>query len=176
MKYLDFILAIPLLWGGIMGFRKGLIIELASIVALVLGIVGSIHFSSFTAQKLNTHLEISTDWLGFVAFLTTFIAIVLGVFLLAKVLDKAIKAIALGLLNRIAGMIFGILKYALVVSFLLYFLNQLNAQFLFLDEGWNSSSYLYDPIMKISNLFSSALDKVNIPDPIELIDNGSNAR
>lgn len=163
MKYLDFILAIPLLWGGIMGFRKGLIIELASIVALVLGIVGSIHFSSFTAEKLNTHLDISSNWLGFVGFLTTFIAIVFGVFLLAKVLDKAIKAIALGMLNRIAGMLFGILKYALVMSFLLYFLNQLNAKFVFLEENWNSSSYLYDPVIKISNLFKATLEKVNIP-------------
>ena len=176
MKYLDFIIAIPLIWGAILGFKKGLIIELSSIIALILGIAGAIHFSAFTAEKLRIHFDVSTEWLGFAAFLITFLAIVLSIFLLARMLDKAIKALALGLPNRIAGMLFGILKYALLMSFLFYFFNQVNGQFHFVPQDWHGSSFLYKPVVSISELFDATLEKINIDEQIDLIKDSSDAR
>ena len=64
IEYLDIILAIPLIWGAFMGFKKGLILELASIVALVLGIYGAVKFSDLTADYLNSYFEISSNWIS----------------------------------------------------------------------------------------------------------------
>jgi len=158
MEYIDVIIAIPLLWGAIIGFKKGLIIELASLVALFLGIYGSIQFSEFTSVQLSNHLEINPQWLGLLSFLVTFLAIVISVFLLAKILDKFVKAIALGMVNRIAGMLFGICKYALILSFLFYFFNQFNSKFHFIEEDWKTSSLLYKPIYAISMVFKNSLE------------------
>ena len=110
MKTIDLILAIPLLWGLIIGFKKGLIFELASLFALILGIWGSIHFSSFVSTKLTSFFEIQEEWLGVISFLVTFSLIVISVFLLARLLNKSLKLMALGFINRLSGAIFGLLK------------------------------------------------------------------
>ena len=44
MNYIDIILGILLLLSAIGGFKKGLIVELASLAALILGIWGAIEF------------------------------------------------------------------------------------------------------------------------------------
>ncbi len=54
MNYIDLIIAIPLVWGVFVGFKNGLIIEVASLAALLLGIFGAIHFSDLTANFLVT--------------------------------------------------------------------------------------------------------------------------
>ena len=46
MNVLDIIILVLLVLGLINGFRKGLFVEVASLVALVAGIYGAIHFSN----------------------------------------------------------------------------------------------------------------------------------
>ncbi len=42
MNWLDIGIAVPLVWGAYVGFKKGLVIELASLAALILGIYAAI--------------------------------------------------------------------------------------------------------------------------------------
>ena len=50
MNKIDIILLIILGFGLVRGFMRGLIIEMASLLAIVVGIYGAIHFSFFTAS------------------------------------------------------------------------------------------------------------------------------
>ena len=54
----------------------------------------------------------------------TFLLVVVAVHLLAKVLEKVLDLVALGLLNKLAGAVFGLLKVGLILSFLMMMLNQ----------------------------------------------------
>ena len=47
----------------------------------------------------------------------TFLLVVVTVHLLAKLLEKMLDLVALGLVNKLAGALFGLLKFALVLSF-----------------------------------------------------------
>ena len=58
MNYLDIVLALFLVYGAYNGFKKGLIIEIATLIALCLGIYGSILFSDQTAVYLQQEFEI----------------------------------------------------------------------------------------------------------------------
>ena len=100
MNKIDIILLIILGFGLVRGFMRGLIIEMASLLAIVVGIYGAIHFSFFTASLLDKILPAEKQTLEVVAFGITLIALVLGVMLLAKILTKMIKAAELGFLNR----------------------------------------------------------------------------
>lgn len=162
MGKIDIILAIPLLWGAFMGFKKGLILELASLVGLILGIYGAIKFSDFTAEKLVEYVSISQEWVGLISFLVTFIVIVFSVFLFAKILDKALKLVALGMVNRLLGLLFGVLKYALILSVLLYFFETLNRQFNFVEEPKEKKSLLYEPLLKVTMPFKSLMENFEI--------------
>lgn len=146
MNILDIILAIPLLWALYRGFRKGLIYMVASLAALVLGILGAMRFHPATAQLLNNWFEINPEHLNLVAFAVTFIGIVLVVHLAAFLADKLIKAVALSLLNRAAGMVFGLLVTAFVISIILMPVDAANRNKQFINPDTIEGSLLYRPL------------------------------
>ncbi len=162
IEYLDIILALPLIWGAFIGFKKGLVLELASIVALILGIYGAVKFSDVTADYLNSSFEIASNWIGLVSFLVTFIGIVIGVFILGKAIDKMLKIIALGFVNRLLGLVFGLIKYAIILSFALFFFENLNSRFHFTEENIEEKTFLYSPIKMIAEPIRPLLDEVSL--------------
>ena len=162
MEYIDFILAIPLLWGAIIGFKKGLILELATIVALILGILGAIKFSDLTADYLNQTFEIDVNWIGLISFLVTFVGIVIAVSLLGRILDKALKLAALGIVNRLLGLVFGLLKYTLLVSVGLFFFDNVNKKINLTDSDLAEVSFLYTPIKMVTEPIKPLLDEVSL--------------
>ncbi|MFT5667942.1 MAG: membrane protein required for colicin V production [Vicingaceae bacterium] len=162
MSQIDIIFIIPLLWGAVMGFKKGLVLELASLVGLILGIYGAIKFSDYTAEKLAQYADITQEWSGLISFLVTFIAIVFGVFLLAKILNKALKLVALGTVNRILGLLFGTLKFALIVSIGLYFFENMNRKFEFVEKDFAKESMLYEPIKLATAPFKELMEDFEI--------------
>lgn len=113
MNLLDIILLIPLLWGLYKGFRKGLIFELTTFVALFAGIYGALHFSGIAESYLVAALGEEPDHLPLIAFGTTFLFILVVVHLIGRALSKMVKWVALGLLDRLLGSLFGFLKMAL---------------------------------------------------------------
>ena len=150
MNYIDLIVAIPLVWGAIMGFKKGLVLELASLVALFLGIWGAMRFSNLTATYLAEWVDASSSLISLLAFVLTFILIVLAVHLLAKLIDKSLKLVALGFLLRISGALFGIIKYALILSVLMYAFEAINQKWQIVAPEIIVDSMMYQ-FLKIVN-------------------------
>ena len=110
MGLLDILLGIPLIWGLWKGLKNGLFMEIASIVALIAGIYGAIHFSYITGNYLSEHLEWDERNMSIIAFVITLVLIIIIVHLAGKLLTKVANFAMLGLLNKIAGGIFGVLK------------------------------------------------------------------
>ena len=77
MGVFDIILAALLLFGLVRGFMKGLFVEVASILALVAGIYGAIHFSNFAADFLQSRFDWNEKAINITAFAITFVIIVL---------------------------------------------------------------------------------------------------
>jgi len=149
MNWIDFVIIALLGFGLVQGFMDGLIIEIAELAALILGIWGAIHFSGWTAAKLSGWFDMQTAWAGIISFAITFIVIVVGVNLLGRLIDSFLKAVALGFAVRILGAIFGIIKYALILSVVCVFLNTINQKKHFLPADKIARSYLYNPIADI---------------------------
>ncbi len=152
MNYIDFIIAAILAFALVRGFIKGLIIEVASILALILGIWGAIRFSGFVGQRLTEYFDLSTQYLGVIAFAITFIIIVLLVHLIANIIDKLLEAVALGIPVKILGAVFGVLKTALILSIIFVILNTFNEKKSFLPEQHLKGSILYYPISDFAPL------------------------
>ena len=146
----DIILFIPLLYAAWKGFQKGLIIELASIAALIAGIYVAANFSEITAEKLKLWFEIEGSWLGYVSFIVTFVAVVFGVYALAKVVEKAVNMVALKLVNKLAGLLFGTLKVALIISIILNLFGWIDRYIPVLSKSEPNKSLLFSPIQSIA--------------------------
>lgn len=153
MNIFDIILLIPLIWFAYKGFVNGLAIELASLLALILGIFISYRFSVFVGDKIG----LDGKYAGILAFIITFIAVVVLVHLLGKVVDNAFSLVSLGFINKLAGIIFGILKIALILSIILYFINTLDSKRLIISEKTRNESKLLQPIEKLAPFIFSGL-------------------
>lgn len=120
MSTFDFFLALPILWGAFQGFRKGLLLELVSLVALVLAILGGL-------KLLDSALPVMEDFIGdahgllpYVTFLVVFVGIILLIHLGGIILKKAIDFTPFGLFDNVLGSILGALKWCVALSLLLY--------------------------------------------------------
>lgn len=152
MNKIDILLLVILGFGLVRGFMRGLIIEMASLLAIVVGIYGAIHFSFFTARLLGELMPSSQQTIEVVAFGLTLIVLMLAVMFLAKVLTKMLKAAELGFLNRLAGALFGVLKAAVIVGSLFVFLERTFQTEKWLSPSALSESVLYVPVKSISAL------------------------
>lgn len=146
MNYLDIIFSIPLLWGLYKGLTRGIIKELASLLALVFGIYGAVHFSEKLQPFLQKNTLIAESFLPIIAFAATFIVIVLLVRGLGLILDKIIKMAALGMISRLLGGFFGTLKTTLIISSLLLVFNTLDYYLQLIPKEEKKKSLLYQPI------------------------------
>src|SRR5690606_16214148 len=113
MNIIDIILLVFLLFGFIRGFIKGFFVELASLVGLIAGIYGALHFSYIFVDLLEGWISWEKKYIELSAFGITFILIVVAVALLGKLLTKISNIIALGLVNKFLGALFGLLKTGL---------------------------------------------------------------
>jgi membrane protein required for colicin V production len=165
MNYLDIILAIPLLWGFYKGVSKGIIKELASLAALIVGIYGAVHFADSIQPYLKSEFSIESSFLPIISFAIMFVGIVLVVRFVGFIVDKIIKIVALGLLSRLLGGVFGVLKTAFIISALLLVFNTFDYHLNLIPLVQKNSSVLYKPI---SNMIPSIAP--NVSDGNSLID------
>ncbi len=149
MSIIDIVLGSLLLFGLIRGAMKGLFVEIASLVALVLGVYGAIHFSGFAAGFLESKVDWDEKTINIVAFAITFVIIVLAISLAGKALTKLADFAALGILNKLLGGVFGVLKIGLILSVLLIVFNKLNNTLPFMEQEDLEDSMLYKPVKSI---------------------------
>ncbi len=150
MNYFDIIFAIPLVWITYKGFSKGLVIELASLIALLLGIYVSIHFSYYTQDILTDKLNVESKYISLISFVATFAIVIVVVFLLGKALEKVINLLQLGVINKLIGALFGFFKAAFILSVLIFLLNKIDEEQNLVSKETRDSSFLFNPISSIA--------------------------
>lgn len=149
MSLIDIFLLIPAVWLAYRGFSKGFVIEIASLLALVAGIFVAVHFSSFASDFLTANINISEKYLPIIAFVVTFLVVVLGVHLVGKLLEKIVDLIALGFINKLAGGIFGVAKAAIFLSVIIFFIVRFDTHEKFITAKQKQQSLFYSPVASI---------------------------
>lgn len=150
MQTIDIILLILLVLGAVRGYLQGFILQIASIAALLLGIWGAIQFSDFTAALLAEKFHITGNFLALISFALTFAAIVVGVHFLGKLIEKLVKITLLGFINNMLGLVFGVIKYALIISVVLVFVDKIDIRFNLFPPQYKENSAIYKPLSRLA--------------------------
>lgn len=159
MTVIDIVLGALLLLGLIRGFSKGLFVEIASLLALIAGIYGAIHFSHFTTEFLESRVEWSEDYINIASFAITLIIIIFTISLAGKALTKLADFAALGILNKLLGGLFGFLKIGLILSVVLMVFSSMNKTIPFIDDDHIEESVLYEHVRSIAPMiFPNIID------------------
>lgn len=160
MQFIDILIFGILIFGTFKGVWNGLFVAFASFISLLLGIFLASKFSSIVESILYGHVDWSPKTVQVAAFTLTFIIVVVGVNVLAKVFTQMASFASLGWINKIAGGIFGILKTALVLSVALNLFEKLNVNDAFLDKESKENSICYEPMMEFSRLIYPSIEEL----------------
>jgi membrane protein required for colicin V production len=109
-----------LAFGAMGGFRKGFILEIITLLALILAVIGGFHFLHWGMSVLSDNFQLSGRFLPFLAFILIFVAIIAIVNAIGQALKKIIHMAFLGGIDRIAGAVLGALKFVFLFSILIW--------------------------------------------------------
>jgi membrane protein required for colicin V production len=150
MSFIDIIFAAFLAYALYKGIKNGLFVELASLVALLAGIFVALKFSDFTKSIIENNVSWNPKYIALIAFALTFIAVVAGIHLLAKVLTKIADFAFLGWINKLAGAVFSMLKTILALSIVILLFEKININNMIAKQETLDDSMFYNPIKKVS--------------------------
>jgi membrane protein required for colicin V production len=162
MNYIDIILIVPILWGIYKGFIKGLIIEAAGFVALALGVWGGMNFSVFLSSKIKSVFNWDSEYLPIISFAILFLGVIISIFLIASLLSKIAKKLALGGIDKLLGSLLGGLKFALILSVIIFIINAIEKSYPQISFTAKEQSLLYKPLGKIAPLIIPSLQSLSM--------------
>ena len=148
-SYLDIFFAIPLIWGIVRGLMSGFIRSLSVFVGLILGITLAQTYAADLSPIISEWFTLSARQCLSLAYVVIFIAVMLLVAIVARILDKFLHLILLGWLNKLLGALFGFFKWAIILSFFIMVIEYANSKFEFLTPEKKSESLLYEPIKNV---------------------------
>jgi membrane protein required for colicin V production len=114
------------------------------------------------AQKIATWFDWTSPYLPIVSFAFTFLIIIAFVFLVAKMIQKMVEGVALSAVNKVGGAIFGALKFALMMSVVIFMIDAIEESYPMVSFKTKEESLLYRPVGKIAPTLIPALNKSKV--------------
>lgn len=147
MTILDILLAVPLCWLIFLGWKRGLVREVATLVGVLLGLWGAMHLS----QQVAPMLGIDGESAVLVAFIVIFLVALVIAYLLGKAVEGLMRAAKLSVVNRLLGALLGAAKALVVLATLLNFVVMLDSKEMIIKPEVKQKSVLYGPVFKTGN-------------------------
>lgn len=149
MQPIDYVFLLLILIAFVRGMINGLLKEIASLLAIVLGIVAGRLLSEEVSLLLTEWFGWSKTVVSICAFVIIFLVVAIGLHSLAFLLKKILNALNINWLNRLAGGLFGAFKIAVIVSLVLNLCGYVDKYVVVFKPETKEVSVLYCPIEKL---------------------------
>ncbi len=159
MSFLDIVLGSLLLYGAYNGLKKGLFVELASLISLVVGIFVAIKFSYLIRSIIESHVSWSPKMIEVTSFGLTFLVVVIAIHTLAKLFTSIADFAYLGWLNKLGGATFSVLKTVLMLSIVFNLFQKININNFIAKKETLDNSMFFNPIQEVSKFIYPSLNK-----------------
>jgi membrane protein required for colicin V production len=123
---LDLIYVVILVLALLHGYRRGLVVGLFSLIAIIIGLAAAMKLSIVAGEYIGKAIKISEKWLPIISFAVVFLLVVLLIRWGARAIEKAVEMVMLGWVNKLGGIIFYAAIYTIVFSVLLFYAEQMN--------------------------------------------------
>lgn len=143
MSGIDIVLALLILLGAYHGYKAGFLLELFSLLAVILGVLGGFKLMGWAMVLLDQKINVDEKVLPYVAFGFVFVVIVIIVNLLGKAIKASANKSFLGSVDQPAGAFLGLLRTAFMFSVILWIVDSLKFKFL---PHWTEGSWLYPTV------------------------------
>lgn len=122
---IDILFAIVLLLAVFKGWKKGLVVGIFSLLALIAGAAAALKLSGSFGLYLKKETGHPSPLWPVVAFILIFIVVAVLVHLIARLLEKSLQLAMLGWVNHLLGILLYGVAYIILFSIGLWFANQL---------------------------------------------------
>lgn len=140
MSGIDIFLAIFILIGVIQGYKSGFLVELFSLLAVILGILGGFKLMGHAMILLDNKFNIDEKVLPYIAFAVVFFVIVIVVNLVGKAIKTSMNKSLLGGFDQVAGASLALVRTVFMFSVMLWIADSLHFRFL---NNWSEGAWLY---------------------------------
>lgn len=151
MNVLDIILIFLLLCAVWNGVRKGFVVQLGGIVAIVLGIWLAVRHSAGLGAWLDLKLGVASQIAYYVAFALIVVACLVLIGLAGWLVGKIFNLVGLGLLNRLGGAVLSLAKTVLILGALLMAFQAINRHANLFSSRQFDRSLFCGPIVRITD-------------------------
>ena len=143
MNIMDIVLIIPLLYGAWRAFRKGFIMALFTILALLIGLYAAFQFSDKFTRFISTQTNSMPEYLPAFSFLILFLLVGACIYFGGKALEQVIKIAQLSLVNKLLGAALGLIKWTYFIGGVLVFIDSVDLKEQFLTKELKTNSFVY---------------------------------
>jgi len=152
LSKVDIAIAIILAIGAFLGYKRGFLMELFFLVAIVLGVFAGFKLMSWGVEYLSQKFNADTAVLPYISFLLIFLIVVgLVVFIGGRIKNSMDKTF-LGRMDAVAGAFLGLVKYAFSLSILLWLVDSFKIR---LPDSWVADSKLYPLVAQVAPTLAS---------------------
>lgn len=140
MKIIDLILLLLILFGAYRGFKKGLLIEILTLFALLIAVISGMKLTHSGVNYFSDSNHDSEKWLPFAVFLLIFILVFVGIFYLGKTLKNILDYTLIGDFDSWIGAVVGALKVAFGISLLIWLIHYSKID---IPKSYTADSFIY---------------------------------
>jgi membrane protein required for colicin V production len=150
VSYIDILIVIILLLAIWRGWKNGFVMELFSMLAIFVGIYAGIHLSDWFTVFMRDKMDTTTPYMPIISFVSVMILVIIGIYLLGKLLTKTLKAGGAETWNQIGGAFFSLSKTILTLSVLFIVFHSFDQKTGLIPQDQKDKSIFYSPIYKFS--------------------------
>ena len=162
MTIIDIVILVALGVGTVIGFMKGGVRQLASLIGLLVGLFVARALYPRVAEWIAPAIGTSMTVACVIGFFMIWIAIPLLFSVLGSFLTQALNAIHLGCINRWMGAALGAIKYFLVIGMFIQLIQFVDPTNKLISETTQKESVLYTPIYDITSLFIPEIGRAHV--------------
>jgi membrane protein required for colicin V production len=124
MTFIDILFLFLLIYFVFQGFKKGVIMELTTMVAIIIAMIASLKLTYVTLEWFG--LKGKSAWIPYFTYIIVFVCFYILIYVVGKQLHNLINTLNLNIFNRIAGAALGACKIILIFSFLIWLTQQID--------------------------------------------------
>ena len=159
MNIFDIIVYLSLAWAVFNGWRRGFLLQMLSLLA----VVAALFFATQYGSELERILGIDIGVQGVVGFIVIFVAAMILIAVSGYVLRAVFRFAGLGAIDVLLGILFSVAKVALIVSVLLSWFDNSNKSYEWASRECGAESRWYEPVKgitdKLTPYFEELADK-----------------
>jgi membrane protein required for colicin V production len=148
----DIVIAILLAVGTYLGYKRGFLMELFFLLAIVLGVFAGFKLMGLGVDYLTQKFNADKEFLPYISFLLIFLVVVLVVVFVGGRIKNSMDKTFLGKMDSIAGSLLGLVKYAFSISIILWLIDSFKIS---LPSDWVNDSILYPVVAQVAPTLAS---------------------